>query len=175
MMTSTPASRYTARDWDEVRIAFASSILADTPLSSLAQNLEGADWPLRGEDETPSGYIALNYQEMRERLALCGQHPRLADHLIEILKETLAFDDPFGEMVVQGEQAAIRDNPLIKNLAKLGIPEDFPVGEDVAGAGVAGGDGVSRQGGADAGPRCAGLPDGGLRLHDLHRQFRPAG
>ena len=127
MMTSTPTSRHTASDWNEVRTAFSSSILADTSLSSLAQNLEGTDWPLKGEDETPASYLSLSFAEMRERLALCGQPPRMADHLIDILKETLAFDDPFGEMVMQGEQAAIRENPLLKNLAKLQIAEDFPI------------------------------------------------
>ncbi|MFA6288209.1 MAG: hypothetical protein WC661_12570 [Opitutaceae bacterium] len=127
MMTATPFSRYTARDWNEVRGAFASSILIDTPLSSLAQNLEGVDWPIKGAEETPASYIDLGFDEVKERLALAGQPPRMADHLIEILKETLAFDAPFGEMVSHGEQAAVRENPLLKNLAKLGIPEDFPI------------------------------------------------
>jgi len=127
MMTSNPASRYTAREWDEVRASFSSSILADTSLSSLAQNLEGVDWPLKGENETPASYLSLDFEEMRERLALCGQPPRMADHLIDILKETMSFDNPFGEMVVQSEEAAIRENPLLKNLAKLRIPEDFPI------------------------------------------------
>ncbi len=127
MMTATPFSRYTAHDWNKVRAAFSSSILAETPLSSLAQNLEGVDWPIKGEDETPAGYIGLEFDEVKERLALCGQPPRMADHLVEILKETLAFDEPFGDMVTQGEQSAMRDNPLLRNLEKMGIPENFPI------------------------------------------------
>lgn len=127
MITTSPSLRYTARDWNEVRAAFSSSILVDTRLSSLAQNLEGGDWPLKGPEETPAGYIDLSFEEMREQLALRGQHPRMADHLIDILKETLAFDDPFGEMVTQSETAAARDNPLLKNLARLGLPENFPI------------------------------------------------
>ncbi|HTJ79085.1 MAG TPA: hypothetical protein VL357_08825 [Rariglobus sp.] len=127
MMTSTPSSRYTEKEWDDVRTAFSSSILADTSLSSLAQNLEGNGWPIAGADETPSSYIDLSFQEMRERLALAGQPPRVADHLIDILKETMAFDDPFGEMMTQEEEASVRENPLLKNLAKLRIPEDFPI------------------------------------------------
>jgi hypothetical protein len=122
-----PSSRYTAKDWDEVRIAFGSSILVDTALSSLAQNLEGLAWPLSGRDERPSKYIDLSYAEMREMLALSGQSPRVADYLIGILKETLSFDEPFGDMVVQSEVSTSRDNPLVKNLAKLKIPADFPV------------------------------------------------
>lgn len=108
-------------------MAFSSSILVDTPLTSLAQNLEGLDWPLTGQEETPAAYIDLSFDEMRERLALRGQPPRVADHLIDILKETLAFDDPFGDMVTQSESAAAEDNPLVKNLEKLKIPSAFPI------------------------------------------------
>ena len=119
--------RHTPREWDEVRMAFSSSILVDTSLTSLAQNLEGVDWPLTGRDETPANYIDLSFDEMRERLALRGQPPRVADHLIDILKETLAFDNPFGDMVTQSEAAAAGDNPLVKNLEKLKIPASFPI------------------------------------------------
>lgn len=119
--------RYTPKDWDDVRMAFSSSILVDTALFSLAQNLEGVDWPLQGPDETPAAYIDLSFDEMRERLALRGQPPLLADHLIDILKETLAFDDPFGEMVMQSEAVEAEENPLVKNLEKLQIPVNFPI------------------------------------------------
>ncbi len=119
--------RFTPKDWDDVRMAFSSSILVDTSLTSLAQNLEGVDWPLAGSDETPAAYIDLSFDEMRERLALRGQPPRVADQLIDILKETLAFDNPFGDMVTQSEAAAAGDNPLVKNLEKLKIPSAFPI------------------------------------------------
>lgn len=33
----------TAKDWDEARSMFASSIMVDTAISSLAQNLDGPD------------------------------------------------------------------------------------------------------------------------------------
>lgn len=120
-------ARYTEREWDEVRRAFCSSILADTPLVSLAQNLEGGEWPLTGPNEKPSAYIELEYAEMREQIALRGQPPRVADQLIDILKETLAFDEPFGEMVMQPAEVAAAENPLVKNMAKLKIPGNFPV------------------------------------------------
>ncbi len=119
--------RHTPKIWDDVRMAFSSSILVDTSLNSLAQNLEGIDWPLQGRDETPANYIELSYDELRERLALRGQPPRIADHLIDILKETLAFDNPFGDMVEQSEAAAASENPLAKNLEKLKIPSEFPI------------------------------------------------
>lgn len=119
-------SAYTAKDWDEVRAAFASSIMVDTSLSSLAQNLEGPDWPIKGADETPAAYIDLAYEEAAELLSMKG-YPGRIDLLISILKDTLAFDDPFGDMVQQAEVTAERENPLLKNLAKLGIAESFPI------------------------------------------------
>ena len=117
----------TVKNWDEVRGAFASSLMVDTALSSLAQNVDLPDWPIRGEGETPAGYIDLSFEEVTERLQRKGQQPERLDQLIGILRETLAFDSPFSEMVVQTEVASARDNPLLKNLAKLGIPENFPL------------------------------------------------
>ncbi|MBI5690599.1 MAG: hypothetical protein HZC55_10945 [Verrucomicrobia bacterium] len=117
----------TAKDWDEVRSAFATSIMVDTALNSLAQNLDGPEWPIKGKDETPAKYIDLNFDEAVELLQLKGQKPERMDQLISILRETLAFDSPFGEMVEQTQAASERDNPLRKNLAKLGIPENFPI------------------------------------------------
>ncbi|MEO6874459.1 MAG: hypothetical protein ABI222_06515 [Opitutaceae bacterium] len=121
-------NKFTAKDWDEVRSAFAASIMVNTPLSSLAQNLDGPDWPVRGKEETPAAYIDLSYDEMLALLAMKGMTPARADFLITLLKETLAFDNPFGEMVMQAEATALKDNQLLKNLAKLGIPENFPIG-----------------------------------------------
>ncbi len=123
---SESTSKYTAKDWDDVRLAFATSIMVDTSLSSLAQNLEGPDWPIKGADENAAAYIDLGYDEMRELLTLKG-YPNHADLLISILKDTLSFDDPFGDMVTHTEASAERDNQLLKNMAKLGIPEDFPI------------------------------------------------
>ena len=118
----------TAKDWDEVRSAFATSIMVDTAISSLAQNLDGPDWPIKGKDETPAKYIDLSFEEVAELLQLKGQKPDRIDQLIGILKDTLAFDSPFGEMVEQTKIAEERDNPLLKNLTKLGIPQGFPMG-----------------------------------------------
>ncbi len=117
----------TAKEWDEVRVAFASSIMVDTSLSSLAQNLDGPEWPIKGKDETPAKYIDLSYDEVVELLQLKGQKPERMDQLVSVLKETLAFDSPFGDMVEQTQAASERDNPLLKNLAKLGISENFPI------------------------------------------------
>lgn len=117
----------TAKDWDEVRSAFAASIMVDTSINSLAQNLDGPEWPIKGKDETPAKYIDLSFNEVVEMLQLKGQKPERLDQLIGILKETLAFDSPFGDMVEQTTAASAKDNQLLKNLAKLGIPENFPI------------------------------------------------
>lgn len=118
----------TAKEWDEVRTAFASSIMVDTSLNSLAQNLDGPEWPIKGKEETPSKYIDLSFAEAVELIQLKGQSEDRIDQLIGILKETLAFDSPFGDMVEQTQAASERDNPLLKNLAKLNVSENFPIG-----------------------------------------------
>jgi len=123
---STPEIKSTAKDWDEVRMGFQTSIMVDTPLSSLAQNLDAPDWPLAGKEETPAKYVDLSFDDLRVLPGL-NDHPERIDQLIAILRETLTFDNPFGDMVAQTAEAADRDNPLLKNLAKLGISADFPI------------------------------------------------
>lgn len=129
MTTSTmpaPQTTAAAKEWDEVRTAFASSIMVDTALSSLAQNLDGLGWPLAGGDETPAGYIDLSFDEVQQILRARGQ-PDGAELLTRILRETLAFDEPFGEMVKQTEESARRDNPLLRTLGRLNVSEHFPL------------------------------------------------
>jgi len=121
------AVKYTFRDWDEVRASFAASIMVNTPISSLAQNIDGPDWPIKGADETPAKYIDLTYEELIELLALKSQPPERIDQLIEVLKETLAFDDPFGDMLEQTDMDDRRDNPLLRNMTRLEIPEAYPI------------------------------------------------
>jgi len=117
---------YTASDWDEVRKKFRGSLMIDTNLSSLAQNLEGADWPVTGDDEKPSKYLDFTWDELFMLPEIAGKEERV-QHLVGILKETLAFDDPFGDMVAQVEETANKENPILKTLGRLGVPEDFPL------------------------------------------------
>lgn len=124
-ISKSTGHKYTSEEWDAVRKSFGSSIMVDTSLNSLAQNLDMPDWPLAGT-ETPSKYVDLTFDELTSLRDFVAQ-PELADHLITILKETLAFDEPFGEMVVSGNADPEKDNPILKNLSKLGIPEDFPM------------------------------------------------
>lgn len=117
----------TAKDWDTVRSAFATSIMVDTAVHILAQNLDGPAWPIKSKEDTPAKYIDLDFEAVVELLQLKGQSAERLDQLIDILRETLAFDTPFGDMVEQAQAASERDNPLLKNLARLGIPENFPI------------------------------------------------
>jgi hypothetical protein len=127
---STPTGNNAAKNWEKVRLEFHTSIMVDTSLNSLAQNLDGAEWPIQGEEETPAKYIDLSYDELRLVPGLNG-HPGRIDQLIEILEQTLAFDNPFGDMVAQSAAAEAAENPLLKNLARLGIPPDFPIEESL--------------------------------------------
>ncbi|HWA85785.1 MAG TPA: hypothetical protein VG710_06160 [Opitutus sp.] len=126
-MNSTPATTpEAAAEWDRIRASFAASIMVNTPLASLAQALEGADWPIASADETPAVYIDFTYDELLHEFA-ARRLPKFAPLLIRILRETLEFDQPFGDMVAQTEAAATRDNPILRSLARLDIPEDYPI------------------------------------------------
>jgi hypothetical protein len=118
--------KFTAAEWDEVRKRFRNSIMADTSLSSLAESLDTTPWPVAGEEEKPSKYIDFNYEELLMLPEIAGRADR-ADHLIGILKETLAFDDPFGDMVAQVEESSAKENPVLKTLGRLSIPEGYPL------------------------------------------------
>jgi hypothetical protein len=100
--------------------------MVDTALTSLAQNLDGLEWPFSGKGETASAYLDFTYAELKAEFEDRGQ-PGGADLLVQILRETMSFDQPFGEMVKQTEAASQRENPMLKTLSRLGVPENFPL------------------------------------------------
>lgn len=116
--------KYGAEDWDRVRKAFGTSLMADVSLNSLAQNLDLPEWPIEGVTEFPSKYIDLTFEELATMPGL-AEHPERIQQLVTVLKETLAFDEPFSEMVPAEESE--KENPILKNMAKLGLPENFPM------------------------------------------------
>lgn len=118
-------NKYTQEDWDDVRTAFASSLMASTKLTSLAENV-GKSWPLSGADEVPSKYIDLTWEELNCMNGLAGR-PERVQTLVDLLKETLAFDNPFGDLVGQIEEATSTQDELGRLLAKLEIAENFPI------------------------------------------------
>lgn len=119
-------AKFTSTEWDDIRKKFRNSIMADTSLISLAQNLDTQEWPHAGEEEKPTKYIEFGYDELLMMPEIAGKAEK-ADHLIGILKETLAFDDPFGDMVAQVEETAAKDNPILKTLGRLNIPAAYPM------------------------------------------------
>jgi hypothetical protein len=125
-MSTTVQPVSSAKEWDEVRTAFSSSIMMDTKLSSLAQNLDGLDWPFTGADETPATYIDFTYGELKAEFEDRG-NPAAAELLVQILRETISFDQPFGEMVKQTQAATPRENPMLRTLSHLQIPENLPL------------------------------------------------
>jgi len=131
--SATPAqpapvrARISPVQWDELRIAFHRSMMIETSLSSLAQNIDGCVWTHEGPDEKPSAYIDLTHAEALKRLQILGRPPAALDQLAEILRGTLAFDESFGEMVEIAGKAEAGADPVRRNLGKLGIPLDFPV------------------------------------------------
>ncbi len=130
-MATIPPLPANAAAWDQARNAFMKSILVDTPLATLAQDLDVPPWPVNAPDETPAAYVYLPYGQAVAALAARGLPPAQLGALIAILNETNAFDQPFGDMMAGGEPAPAgvvdEGSPLIKNLHKLALPADFPL------------------------------------------------
>lgn len=127
MKTDTPLPRIGPSRWDELRLAFHRSMMIETPLASLAQNIDGCVWPLKGADEKPSAYIDLSHADALARLHARGLPSDALDDLAEILRGTLSFDESFGEMAGIAARAEAASDPVLRNLEKLGIPADLPV------------------------------------------------
>jgi len=132
-MSAQPASTPPASPaaWNQARAALAKSPLVDTNLNSLAQNLDVPPWPVTGPAETASAYVDLTYAEAVAALADKGMPPTQLGALIVLLNETLAFDEPFGEMMEDHATPAAEivdgDSPLLKNLSKLDLPGSYPL------------------------------------------------
>jgi hypothetical protein len=127
MSMSSPPARITPAAWDQLRLSFQGSMMIETSLVSLAQNIDGCVWPLDEADERPSAYIGLDHAGSIARLRARGQPASRLDDLAEILRGTLAFDESFGEMVEIAGAAEAASDPVLRNLEKLGIPSDFPL------------------------------------------------
>lgn len=127
MMEETILHQSSKSEWNEVRTAFLNSLMVDTPISSLAQNLELEEgWPIEGKDEVPSKYIGFSWEEINLLPDLATQ-PGLIGLLINILRETMAFDDPFSEMADSVEDTTKSDESITRTLNELKIPMDMPL------------------------------------------------
>ncbi len=123
-MTPEIPEKYTAEEWQHLRKRFLNSILNDTEIAVLGQNAS-ISWPFKGSDETPTKYIAYDFEELQSVPGLIGKKSRIKK-LMDILRETLAFDDPFSEMMDIAESESEEDDTFDKILAKLEIPTSYP-------------------------------------------------
>lgn len=110
--------------WDDVRSRFQFSPMADTRLTTLAENASAKSWPLRGVDETPAKYFDASVGELKTDFNLDDEQIVL---LIEILEETLLFDDGYTAMISPQIESDLAENQITTSLNRLGIPEDFPI------------------------------------------------
>lgn len=123
-MTQEMPQKYSAEEWEHFRKRFFNSILNDTEIAVLGQNA-GISWPFKGSDETPTKYIEFDFEELQSVPGLIGKKTRIKK-LMDILRETLAFDDPFNDMVDSVEAESEEDDTFERILAKLEIPSNYP-------------------------------------------------
>ena len=123
-MTQDTSDRYSAEEWEHLRKRVFNSILNDTEIAILGQNAS-ISWPFKGSDETPAKYIAFDFDELQSVPGLVGKKSRI-NKLMDILRETLAFDDPFSDMADTVEEESAVDDAFERILEKLEIPLDYP-------------------------------------------------
>lgn len=123
-MSEKPYEKYSEAEWEHLRKRFFSSMLNDTEIAKLGQNV-GVSWPFKGTDETPSKYIDYSLEDLKEVPGLVGK-PKRIQTLMDILRETLAFDDPFSDMVDTVESESQVDDTFERILAKLNVPTNYP-------------------------------------------------
>lgn len=114
--------KYSAAEWDSIRERFQNSALNETEIAILGQNA-GVSWPFKGE--TPLKYIDCTLDELAEIPGLIGKKSRIR-RLMDILRETLAFDDPFSDLVDSVELDGVEDHTFERILAKFNIPDNYP-------------------------------------------------
>ncbi|NBB79413.1 MAG: hypothetical protein GVY36_08205 [Verrucomicrobia bacterium] len=99
--------------------------MKETEMAILGQNA-GFSWPFKGSGETPEKYIQYDFEELQSVPGLIGKKSRIR-RLFDILRETLAFDDPFSELANSLEAEGETDFTFERILSKYNIPLDFPV------------------------------------------------
>lgn len=124
-MTDHFPEKYSPAGWEHIRQRFSDSILKETEIAILAQNA-GFSWPFKGKGETPGKYIQYDFEELKSVPGLVGKKSRM-HKLIDILLETLAFDDPFSDLAHSLEAESEEDFTFERILTKYNVPLDFPV------------------------------------------------
>lgn len=116
--------KYSTAEWEFICRRFTNSILNETEIAKLGQNA-GISWPFKGSDENANKYIEYTLEELNSVPGLIGKKSRI-HKLIDILRETLAFDDPFGDMADQVEADSEVDETFDTILARLNVVPDYP-------------------------------------------------
>ena len=136
--------------------------------------------PARARTATASGTAASEAPARHRRRA--GRRPRASVAAQVTLADGTETELDHGHVVIAAITSCTNtSNPsvmlgaglLAKNAVERGLQVEA-VGEDVARAGLEGRHGVLRARRPDRVPRGARLPPRRLRLHDVHRQLRPA-
>ena len=117
--------KYSAEEWKYLCERFSKSILKTTEVAELGRNV-GISWPFKGSDETPEKYISFSFEELQSVPGLIGKKKRVKT-LMDVLREILAFDDPFSDMMDTVEKKNTEDRIYHRVLKKLGISEDYPI------------------------------------------------
>jgi hypothetical protein len=124
-MTLEIPKKYSAEEWEHFRTRFSESILKTTEIAELGRSV-GISWPFKGSGETPEKYIKFSFEELQSVPGLIGKKKRVND-LMDVLREILAFDDPFSDMMDTVEEKSNDDRIYERILKKLEIPENYPV------------------------------------------------
>lgn len=124
-MTSEALKKYSEDEWEHFRKRFSESILKTTEIAELGRSV-GVSWPFKGSGETPEKYIRYNFEELQNVPGLIGKKKRVSD-LMDVLREILAFDDPFSSMMDTVEKRSNENLVYKRVLKKLEIPENYPV------------------------------------------------
>ena len=120
MMSEMP-KKYSADEWEHFRERFSESILKTTEIAELGRSV-GISWPFKGSGETPEKYIRFSFEELQNVPGLIGKKKRVND-LMDVLREILAFDDPFSNMMDTVEKKNNENRVYKRVLKKLEIPE----------------------------------------------------
>ncbi|MGJ8640196.1 MAG: hypothetical protein ACSHYA_12475 [Opitutaceae bacterium] len=123
-MPKTYPEKYSEEEWASICGRFSNSILNETEIAKLGQNA-GISWPFKGSDETPNKYIEYTLDELNSVPGLIGKKSRI-HKLVDILRETLAFDDPFGDMADKVEAESEIDETFDTILGRIDVPLDYP-------------------------------------------------
>ncbi len=123
-MSSQTSDIYSSDAWERLRERFEGSEMSDMELHILGQNA-GKSWPFKGPDETPAKYLEYDFDDLGSVPGLVGKKRRV-QILMDILTETLAFDDPFADMADKVEADGEHDVTYERVMVRFEIPEAYP-------------------------------------------------